>query len=166
MISFIPDWCHFRYCSLTYNLLSGKNSLFCNRLYILKKASYHGKKIKQKKTTTTTTTKKTLLKFVSVTQAASCCSIQSFDLNDMAIDPYRVWTTKPMKQTEINSAISPFYSIYLPSLFFLFTSEQSYLTFTEVLRVGFEGDNLPLKTDVWLKVLEQPMRNLQAHQRL
>ena len=81
--SFIPDWCHFRYCSLTYNLLSGKNSLFCNRLYILKKASYHGKKIKQKKTTTTT--KKTLLKFVSVTQAASCCSAQAFDMNDMAI---------------------------------------------------------------------------------
>ena len=41
----------------------------------------------KKKTTTTT---KTLLKFVSVTQVASCCSIQSFDLNDMAIDPYRV----------------------------------------------------------------------------
>ena len=34
--------------------------------------------------------KKTLLKFVRVTQAASCCSIQAFDLNDMAIDPYRV----------------------------------------------------------------------------
>ena len=62
---------------------------------------------------------KTLLKFVSVTQAASCCSIQSFDLNDMAIDPYRVWTTKLMKQTEINSVISLFYSIYLPNLFYL-----------------------------------------------
>ena len=61
---------------------------------------------------------KTLLKFVGVTQAASCCSIQAFDLNDMAIDPYRVWTTKLMKQAEINSAISPFYSIYLPNLFF------------------------------------------------
>ena len=55
--------------------------------------------------------KRTLLKFVSVTQAASCCSIQAFDLNDMAIDPYRVWTTKLVKQTEIDSAISPFYSI-------------------------------------------------------
>ena len=151
MISFVPDWCHFRYCSLTYNLLSGKNSLFCNRLYI-----YPWEKKEQQQ--------KTLLKFVSVTQAASCCSIQSFDLNDMAIDPYRVWTTKPMKQTETNSAISPFYFYF--TFYFLFTSGQSYLTFTEVLRVGFEGDNLPLKTDVWLKVLEQPMRNLQAHQRL
>ena len=37
-----------------------------------------------------TTTKKNTFKVVSVTQAASCCSIQSFDLNDMAIDPYRV----------------------------------------------------------------------------
>ena len=157
MVSFIPDWCHFRYWSLTYNLLSDKNSLFCNRLYIIKKASYHGKKQQQQQ--------KTLLKFVSVTQAASCCSIQAFDLNDMAIDPYRVWTTKLMKQTEINSAISPFYSIYAKSIF-LFTSGQSYLTFTEDLRVGFEGDNLPLKKDVWLKVLEQTMRNLQAHQRL
>ena len=71
------------------------------------------------KTKNTTTTKKTLLKFVSVTQAASCCSIQAFDLNDMAIDPYRVWTTKLMKQTEINSVTSPFYSIYLPNLFYL-----------------------------------------------
>ena len=46
--------------------------------------------MEKNKTKNTTTTKKTLLKFVSVTQAASCCSIQAFDLNDMAIDPYRV----------------------------------------------------------------------------
>ena len=64
--------------------------------------------------------KKTLLKFVSVTQAASCCSIQAFDLNDMAIDPYRVWTTKLMKQTEINSAISPFlFNLLAKSIFFI-----------------------------------------------
>ena len=52
-----------------------------------------------------------------------------------------------MKQTEINSAISPFLFNVLAKSIFLFTSGQSYLTFTEDLRVGFEGDHLPLEMD-------------------
>ena len=102
-------------------------------------------KKKEKQQQQQKTKKKTLLKFVRVTQAASCCSIQAFDLNDMAIDPFRMWTTKPMKQTEINSAISPFYSIYLPNRFFIYEWTKLF---------NFHGR------------FEQPMINLQAHQRL
>ena len=165
MISFIPDWCHFRYCSLTYNLLSDKNSLFCNRLYIIKKASYHGKKIKQKNNNNNYNQKNTFK--VCQRYSSSQLLFNSVFRFEWYGDRSLYGVNNETHETNWNQFCNiTFLFNLLAKSIFSFTSGQSYLTLTDDLRVGFEGDNLPLKMDVWLKVLAQPMRNLQAHQRL
>ena len=153
MISFVPDWCHFRYCSLTYNLLSGKNSLFGNGLYIIKKASYQEKKSQDLKS---------LLALLKQSVAVQ-----------FRLSIWMIWRSI-LTRCEQRNPWNKLKSILQYHLFIQFTCQIYFFIYEWTKLFNFHGRfegrvwgrQSAHKMGVWLKVLERPMRNLQAHQRL
>jgi len=114
-----------------YNLLSDKNSLFCNGLYIIKKASYQEKKGP--------------LKFNSVTQAVSCCFVQALDNYESYGDPLYGGNNETHKTNGNRLCSITFLLNLLAQSIFSFTSGQSYLTSTGDSRGGLRETICPLK---------------------